>query len=176
MDILVEDLKFRILSEVDYDTLKQLCLLDKSYNAVCQSSKLWMNRIYTEFGKDYVDNKPALFTWSEYYEFLYIYIRIVETLPNIVIFKPMTYNRAISDLLFHAILKNKLDWIEYLFIEEWIDKLTPIEKQKLLNNMLRIAFMHNRIDIVKYFRSQGAQISLLTPDEQIKLKTLLEME
>jgi len=53
MDILPDDIVYKIMIEVNYLTLIEICSLSKRYKNICYDSKLWQYRVELEFGSEY---------------------------------------------------------------------------------------------------------------------------
>lgn len=164
----MEDLKYKILLEVDFDTLQHLCLLDKSYHELCQSSRLWKDRIELEFGLDYIEHKPVQMTWSEYYEILYLYSLVYHKIPILSIFH-WTYNNIVKELFYYSVNTHNNDNVHYILEKGWTDKLSPKEKEKMLDIGLRSAVINKNPTIGKYLISLGAQPVYVASFQQIEL-------
>src|SRR5437667_357806 len=69
---LIQDLQYRILVEIDFETLQKLCQTDKYHYDVCYSDQLWIDRIVYEFGNESLMYKNKKVSWYEFYIILYI--------------------------------------------------------------------------------------------------------
>ena len=87
MDDLPNDLYFKILTEVSYETLLKLCQLDIKFSNLCEEDTLWRDRIELEFGEKLLNLKPTTLTYKKQYAILY---KTVYFLQN------MNYDKLIS--------------------------------------------------------------------------------
>ena len=66
----VHELDFRILLNMDYNSLMKICQTDKYLNQICQDDYLWRKEVERDFGKEVIKYKPERETYRQQYEHL----------------------------------------------------------------------------------------------------------
>lgn len=73
MNLLYSDLQYRILVEINFETLHHICSINACFYNLCKNDCLWSNRIEYEFGIQYLKNKPSHLSFKNYYGQLWLF-------------------------------------------------------------------------------------------------------
>lgn len=144
MDTLYRDLQSRILIEIDFEFLHNMCATSPDFYKICNDENLWIARIEREFGRKYLKNKPVEFSYKDYYGDLWLFTSVGWNIDDYIkdgYWDPKPY--VWSELINYVVATGRLFLIQYAFSFLQLNSFT-------IHSAFRLASFYNSLDIAEY--------------------------
>lgn len=143
---LVEDVDVKLLKEVPYHTLINLCKTSKVFRVMCQREDIWEAHFYKEMEHHLLLYKPFHWTWKKFYLSLAHVRNIIDDIFSIIKDNIQPIETDIKLLKY----KDELLGIYYKLILKYLEKINPTElniQYMFTTNIMLVLLTHSQTTI-----------------------------